>query len=155
MKNMILLLTIFFISATIAGQEEPQTPKVKDETGTLLVMVQGFKNTDGQLLVALYNNAGEFLDKDPFEGSTTLISANQELIKFENIPYGDYAVVVLHDINKDGKLDKNILGIPTEGYGFSNNAMDKYGPPSWMQASFVFAERAEAKVIDLQYGIPE
>ena len=56
MKNILLLIVIFCISSAIAGQEETQIPKVKDETGTLLIMVQGFKNTDGQLLVALYNN---------------------------------------------------------------------------------------------------
>jgi uncharacterized protein (DUF2141 family) len=153
MKKLFLLVIILGMAVRLFGQDKVQEPKV--ETGTLLVMVQGFKSTVGQLMVALYNSDSEFLDKDPYKGSITVISANQELIKFENVPYGDYAIVALHDMNKDGKLDKNILGIPTEGYGFSNNAMDKFGPPSWIQASFVFAEKDEAKVIDLNYGIPD
>lgn len=139
---------------TLAGQNN--TPVTNTETGTLLILVKGFKSMEGQLMVALFNSESGFLKMDnPYKGSITAISANEELVKFENIPYGDYAVSVLHDINKDGKMDKNLFGIPTDGYGFSNNAMDKYGPPTWIQASFVFAGRDEAKVIDLQYGIPE
>lgn len=105
-------------------------------------------------MVALYNNAADFPNKEPYKGSTTKISADVELIKFENIPYGDYAIAVLHDINKDGKLDKNFFGIPTEGYGFSNNAVEKFGPPSFLKASFAFASWNAKKIIGLEYGIP-
>lgn len=106
-------------------------------------------------MVALFNKSEEFPDKSPYKGETMPISANEELIKFENVPYGDYAVAALHDINMNGKLDKNVLGIPTEGYGFSNNVMDQYGPPTFLQASFVFFGKDEAKIIDLEYGIPK
>jgi uncharacterized protein (DUF2141 family) len=153
MKKLGLLFIVIFVSGAISGHDEKNSPI--PETGTLLVLVTGFKSTEGQLMVALYDNATDFPDKEPFKGSITEISANKELIKFENIPRGDYAVAVLHDINKDGKLDKNFFGIPTEGYGFSNNAIDKYGPPSFLQASFVYFGRDDAKAIDLEYGIPK
>jgi uncharacterized protein (DUF2141 family) len=152
MKRLSAVLLILFVSGIISGHDK--TPEIKTDTGTLLILVRGFKNTDGQLMVALYNKADEFLKGDPYKGSITEISANEELIKFENLPYGDYAVAAIHDMNNDGKLDKNAIGIPTEGYGFSNNVIDKYGPPTFLQASFVFAGRDEAKVIDLEYGIP-
>jgi len=152
MKNLLFLILVLSIAGQLYGQSMKEEPK--PETGTLLILVEGFKNTDGQLMVALFNGPTDFPYKEAYKGSITAISANEELIKFENIPYGDYAVVALHDMNKDGKLDKNALGIPTEGYGFSNNAMDKYGPPSFMQASFVFAGRDVVRTIDLEYGIP-
>ncbi len=169
MKKLALIVAIILLSGAISGQTEKPTPKpdnvvvVTDktapkaatETGTLIVMVRGFKNTDGQLMVALFNGPANFPDKTPYKGTFVEISANEEVIKFENLPYGDYAVSVLHDMNNDGKMDKNILGIPTDGYGFSNNAMDKYGPPTFLQASFVFNNRDEARVIDLEYGIPK
>jgi uncharacterized protein (DUF2141 family) len=153
MKNLLLLLSIICLISKLNAQN--QTPASKVETGTLMVMVQGFKNTEGQLMVGLYNSAADYINKDPYQGSKTPISANQELIKFENIPYGDYAVAVIHDMNMDGKLDKNAFGIPTEGYGFSNDAMGKYGPPAFLEASFVFAGRDEEKIINLEYGIPK
>jgi uncharacterized protein (DUF2141 family) len=153
MKKLLTVLIVFCIVNVNFAQDSKPEPRA--ETGTLLILVKGFKSTEGQLMVALYNSADGFLVKDPYKGSITEISANEELIRFENLPYGDYAVAAIHDMNNDGKLDKNVLGIPTEGYGFSNNAIDKYGPPTFLQASFVFAGRDEARVIDLEYGIPK
>lgn len=153
MKKSGLLLLIIFAAGTISGHDEKNSPGT--ETGTLLILVTGLKNTQGQLMVALYNKASDFPDKEPYKGSITRISANKELIKFENIPLGDYAVAVLHDINKDGKLDKNFLGIPTEGYGFSNDAIEKFGPPSYLQARFLYFGKDDAKTVDLEYGIPK
>ena len=55
---------------------------------------------------------------------------------FENIPNGKYAIMAYHDENNNGKLDTNFLGIPKEGYGFSNNAKGKFSAPSFEKASF-------------------
>lgn len=152
MKKSALLLSIIFAAGTISGHDEKKSPVT--ETGTLLILVTGFKSTKGQLMVALYNDAADFPVNEPYKGSVTKISSNKELIKFENIPIGNYAIAALHDINKDGKLDKNIFGIPVEGYGFSNDARDKYGPPSFLQASFIYFGKDDSKIIDLEYGIP-
>jgi len=121
----------------------------------LLILVTGLKSTEGQLMVAFYNNATDFPVEEPYKGSIIQISGNKELIKFENIPNGNYAIAALHDINKDGKLDKNIFGIPTEGYGFSNDARDKFGPPSFVQGSFIYFGKDDSKIVDLEYGIPK
>jgi uncharacterized protein (DUF2141 family) len=153
MKKIILIISAVLLTNMLPAQTSVHDEK--DKTGTLLVLVKGFTNTDGQLMVALYNTQGEFMSEKPYKGAIMKISASEELVRFENLPYGDYAVAAIHDINGDGKLDKNILGIPTEGYGFSNNVMGKYGPPEWIKASFVFDERAEARIINLEYGIPQ
>jgi uncharacterized protein (DUF2141 family) len=153
MKKSILLVAAVFVTNILAAQTTVHDEK--DKTGTLLVLIKGFKNTEGQAMVALYNSPQEYMSKDPYKGAVIKITANEELVRFENMPFGDYAIAAIHDMNDDGKLDKNLLGIPTEGYGFSNDAMAKYGPPEWMQASFVFDERDEAKVVNLEYGIPK
>lgn len=64
---------------------------------------------------------------------------------FEDIPPGTYAMAVVHDENMNGKLDANWIGVPTEGYGFSNNAKALLGPPSFSAASF----RYDGRNIDL------
>lgn len=64
-----------------------------------------------------------------FDGGGTPVAAKQIKVtggetlslKFEDLKPGKYAVMVMHDENDNGKLDSNILGIPKEGYGFSNN----------------------------------
>ena len=55
---------------------------------------------------------------------------------FEGIPAGTYALVVLHDENMNGKVDTNWIGIPKEGYGFSNDAKASFSAPSFKDASF-------------------
>ena len=50
--------------------------------------------------------------------------------RFEGLPAGDYALQVIHDENDNGDLDKNLLGIPSEDYGFSRN------PKAWRRATF-------------------
>lgn len=58
-------------------------------------------------------------------------------ITFEAIPYGRYAIAILHDENDDMKMNKNFFGLPREGYGFSNNVMGTLGPPSFGKSSFL------------------
>jgi uncharacterized protein (DUF2141 family) len=70
-------------------------------------------------------------------------------VVFENLPAGDYAISILHDVNKDGKMNTNFMGIPKEGYGFSNNVMGTMGPPSFEKAKFKLS--SEKVVIRMRY----
>lgn len=55
-------------------------------------------------------------------------------VRFEGVQEGDVALKLFHDVDGNGKLDTNWMGIPKEPYGFSNDAMGTFGPPSWEQA---------------------
>lgn len=70
---------------------------------------------------------------------------------FAQIAPGTYALAVIHDENLNGKLDANWLGIPSEGYGFSNDARAALGPPSFSAASFAYDGRSVALTIGLNY----
>jgi uncharacterized protein (DUF2141 family) len=70
---------------------------------------------------------------------------------FEDIPPGTYALVVIHDENMDGKLDTNWLGIPTEGYGFSNDVKALLAAPSFSAASFQYTGGTLDLTISLHY----
>jgi uncharacterized protein (DUF2141 family) len=70
---------------------------------------------------------------------------------FLDIPPGTYALVVVHDENMNSKLDNNWLGIPTEGYGFSNNAKAMFSAPSFSAASFPYDGQDMALTISLNY----
>jgi len=54
----------------------------------------------------------------------------------KNVPEGTYAIALFHDSNSNGKFDKGALGVPSEGYGFSNNASALLGPPRFTDAAF-------------------
>ena len=70
---------------------------------------------------------------------------------FEDIPPGKYALAVIHDENMNGKLETTGLGIPTEGYGFSNDVKGLFGAPAFSAASFAYDGRHLDLTISLQY----
>lgn len=98
------------------------------------VTLKGVKPGDGSLRVGLFT-AGNFLET-PVDGKIVKASNESIVLKFENVREGDYALSVVHDANENGKLDKSKLGIPKEGFAFSNNAMGKKGPPAYEKARF-------------------
>ena len=70
---------------------------------------------------------------------------------FENIPSDSYALVALHDENMNGKLDTNWLGIPKEGFGFSNDPKVSFSAPSFSDAAFAYDGQTLDLTIKLRY----
>ena len=68
----------------------------------------------------------------------------------EGLVPGNYAVSVIHDENGNRELDTNLIGIPTEGIGFSHNPRVTFGPPSFANASFDAASEA-TQTIRIKY----
>ena len=79
------------------------------------------------------------------------IQDTQARCDFVSIPPGTYALAIIHDENMDGKLDTNWLGVPKEGYGFSNDAKAMLGAPSFSAASFLYDGQDMKLTISLHY----
>jgi uncharacterized protein (DUF2141 family) len=134
-----LLITIFLIAVTVGvGQTK------------LEVTVQKIKEHTGTIRVGLFNNEKDFLEK-AVSGKIVKADADQVTVAFEDLKPGEYAVSVIHDENENGKLDSNGFGIPKEGFGFSNNAMGMFGPPSFDKAKIIVKEKSTKHVLDLKY----
>jgi uncharacterized protein (DUF2141 family) len=103
---------------------------------SLEVTVTGIESLKGSIRVGLFNDAEKFLET-PLQGRIVKATAKTVKVVFENVPAGTYAVSIIHDENENGELDTNLIGIPKEGFGFSNNVMGKFGPPSFKDASFI------------------
>jgi uncharacterized protein (DUF2141 family) len=89
--------------------------------GELTVTITDIRNTNGTLSVAVVNNDAAWDNKDkPVAAQRLKLDGNEAVLRF-TLPAGTYAVQVMHDENDNGKLDSDFMGIPTEGYGFSNN----------------------------------
>ena len=101
----------------------------------LTVHVDDVKAAGGRIEVTVYSSAGTFL-KTAAGAAGTAATLDANTIVLKDLPAGDYAFAVFHDTNSNGKLDRNLIGIPTEDYAFSNNALGKMGPPSFEQARF-------------------
>ncbi|HEX6768724.1 MAG TPA: DUF2141 domain-containing protein [Candidatus Binatia bacterium] len=106
-------------------------------TATLTVKITGLLSEKGQVKLAMFNSAESWLGDHPKYKTTIDVNSQSVSWKLGDIPYGDYGIAVFHDENKNGKMDKNFLGIPQEAYGFSNNTRVVFGPPSWDKSKFV------------------
>ena len=105
------------------------------EGQVLEVVVKNIKNDQGVLMVGIFNNEKTFTRK-VWKGEKPKAQTGTMTIVFQDIPAGAYAISVFHDANENGKLDTNFMGIPKEGFGFSNDAMGSFGPPSFELARF-------------------
>jgi len=123
-----------------------QVPQETASFGTLEVVITGFKNNDGDCRFALDNSESIYESEDTvWIGKVLPIENKQVVVVIDSLQYGEYAVRVFHDENKNGEIDANIFGIPTEDYGYSNDASGWFGPPSWEKAKFVF-NKPEMKI---------
>lgn len=111
------------------------------DKGILVIKITGFESDVGECWFGLDNSEEVFESKDTVFIGKILPIVNREVnLTIENVAYGNYAIRVFHDENSNGKLDTNFLGIPTENYGYSNNASGWFGPPSWEKAVFQLDE---------------
>ena len=120
----IIIAIILFISGLVSAQNV-----------NLTVSISGLKNDSGILQVGLFNSEGAFL-KSIYKGVSSEIKSNKATVTFLNVPKGEYAISVYHDKNKNGKLDTNFIGIPSEDFACSNNAKGFMGPPKYEDAKF-------------------
>jgi uncharacterized protein (DUF2141 family) len=103
------------------------------------IVVTGVRDTTGVIMVALFAGSETFLKK-PVVGKFARAENGRAVVVFEGQPAGEYAASVIHDANRNRKLDTNFLGMPREGFGFSNDAMGTFGPPSFEKARFNVTE---------------
>lgn len=109
------------------------------ETG-IKVTITNLRNNKGHVLISLFKEGVGYPDKPDkaFRKTKLAISDHKTAVLFTDLPSGNYAIAILHDENDDQKMNTNFFGLPKEGYGFSNNVMGTFGPPSHSKASFSY-----------------
>jgi len=108
------------------------------QAAELEVQVQGLASGQGEVLVAVFAGAESWLRK-PVVVSKLPAAGQQEgrlTLLLKEVPEGLLAVSVFHDLNGNGRLDMNAMGIPQEPFAFSNQAAGQFGPPRFEQAGF-------------------
>ena len=124
-------------------------------TSKLTVQVAGVRNSKGQIAIALFHE-GEGFPGDKSRAFRTLqVRIDPQTLRaqvtLDNLPAGVYAVSVFHDENMNSRLDKNVFGIPKEGYGASNNPKRSMGPPKFAEAKFQLDQPEKVMEISLLY----
>lgn len=115
----------------------------------LTIRIDGVASADGDIKVALYNSADGFLSKS-VRGLQAPAHAGTVEVKVADLPPGDYAFAVYHDANGNGQMDRNMVGMPTEDYAFSNNAVGKRGAPRYEDARIALAASGAVAVVNLR-----
>jgi uncharacterized protein (DUF2141 family) len=113
---------------------------------TITVRVSAFRSAKGFLVCRLFTGPDGFPAKGYKRLQSVALTARSAECAFGDVPPGTYAVAVFHDENANGKLDTNILGLPAEGVGTSNNRRPLIGPPTWEGAKF---EVRDSALIDI------
>jgi len=116
---------------------------------TVQVKIENVRSDKGVLQVAVCDEAN--YRKDCTLTATVPAHTGSVTVDVPNVPSGTWAVLSYHDENTNKKLDTNFIGMPTEGYGFSNGASSHFGPPSFKEAAITVGEGTVPATVTLKY----
>lgn len=132
------LANIAIIVFTLVAPSLAQEPQTRN--AGIRVEVLGFPDTRGRCACALYNHVDGF----PTDRKQVYLNAagkigddHKAVCDFKDVPTGTYAIALFHDAKLTGKMEKNLIGIPQEGYGFSNDAKPHaLSAPTFQECAF-------------------
>ena len=147
--NITLSAFLLLVSSALSLASLHQDSQQKH--GTILLTAVRLDNDIGDVKVGHFNSAESFTGKtkDKFAGAIIKIQNKKVRHVFPNVPYREYAIKLFHVEDGDDDIDTIFFGIPTESYGFSNNAKALFGPPSFEKAKFIVSSDTVKVEIDL------
>jgi uncharacterized protein (DUF2141 family) len=145
LPRLLLFGAIGSIGAASAAQQSA--------TADLDISIGGLRNSNGTLMMCLTRRPQQqFLAcaQDPARKTMTVRVAAMKRIAFHGLEPGEYSLLVVHDENGNGKMDKT-MGIPREGFGFSRNPAIRMGPPRYQDVHFTVHAGRSSQAIKLKY----
>lgn len=132
------------LGVSLAGAASP---------GSVTADVTGLRSDKGQVLVCMTMRPDLFTkcDKDPAARKLAVPVAQARSIRFDGVPFGIYAIALVHDENGNNKMDTGFMGMPKEGFGFSRNPVIRFGPPKFAQVHFTVGAGDAAQPIRIKY----
>lgn len=124
-------------------------PALPAAAADLVIDLSGLRVDSGHVQVALVDSAAGWNSQAAPLRATRIAAADASRIVFEGLAPGSYGVLAMHDENDNGRLDTNLLGMPIEGYGFSNNprTMRK---PTWDEGRFELGADGTTIAVELR-----
>lgn len=118
--NLFIGLLFIFLASYMQAREIP-------------VKVTGIRSTEGDIIINVFKDQESYDKEQPYKKYTfdkKALDKGTMTVRFALEP-GTYGITMLDDENKNGKIDKNFMRIPKEGFGFSNFFMEKMKKPSF------------------------
>jgi uncharacterized protein (DUF2141 family) len=143
--TLILIILLFWGKGEILSQIENHY--------SVIVELSNLRSTKGKILISIYDDPGTFPKDEKMleEKIITYIPGNKMRIHFDSLSLGTYAIAALHDENGDEKMNFNLLGLPKEGYCFSNNVRPSLRRPTWDEAKFEIRKNTTRIYIEMKY----
>ncbi len=104
---------------------------------TLTIVVEDIRDAGGIVQIQVLAGQAQFEGGGAAAQFLEPAVADSLTVTAADLPPGEYAVRIMHDVNGNDELDVNFVGMPVEPYAFSNNAAGRFGPASWEDARFV------------------
>ena len=101
----------------------------------VVIQINGVRNNDGLVRIAVYDRSADFPSGSPVVGTDIAAAEGTTVVHLHELPVGRYAIAFYHDEDANAEFGQNFIGLPTEGYGFSNDAPVVLGPPSFDEAA--------------------
>lgn len=152
LARLLRLLPLLLLAVSLPLCAAEQSPR----TQRLTVEVKLTAEARGQLGYLVFSSPAGFpnVTADAVRHGFLVIPPHSERVAFSvDLPRGIYAVAVYDDLNGNHKLDRNLIGIPREPVGASNNPQGRFGPPRFAQCSFHLESDAKAITINLVKGL--
>ena len=133
----VLCLSLFFVTQSHQAHTQP--------IASVKLSLSGISQPGAPVHVGVFNTASSFPKRAlALTGKVYPVHESGPLEIELKLPYGTYALAIFQDLNGNGKMDTNILGVPTEPYGFSAGAAARFGPPAFDAAAFDVASGEDA-----------
>jgi uncharacterized protein (DUF2141 family) len=130
----------------------PLLAAIPARAADLVVTVEGVRNAAGNIRAGVFDSPASWLDGEKaIAGLDVKAVAPRTVLKFENLAPGTYAVAFYHDANENQKHDRNFLGVPVEGYGFTRDPTVVLSGPSFAECTIRVPEEGAAVTAHMKY----
>jgi uncharacterized protein (DUF2141 family) len=123
-------LTVIVLPSTGVADE------AESASADLTVNLSGLYPLQGTVQIGVYASEEAWASGEALAGTSVHVDAENVIAIIEGLPLGEYGLKMFHDVDGDGSMGTNAIGIPNEPYAFSNNAMGRFGPASWNDSVF-------------------
>jgi len=136
-KSSLLALSVLFASMWVNSSTFAADIKLE---------IAGVNAQQSKIYVQLFKGEDNYLNDNALTATYIQAKAGLNFVSFTDVPAGEYVVRFYQDENNNGTLDTNLFGMPSEGYGFSNNAKPNYGPVAYTDAAFTVTEDPSTQI---------
>ena len=117
-------------------------------SGEIKILVSNIEEKKGTIHYGLYNNSKLFPEEKGkiLGGYEEVSKVIENGLLIDDLDESNYAIAIFHDKNSNNKFD-TFFSIPTEKFGFSNNAKVFLGPPKFEDASIFVGKNSIVEII--------